>query len=65
MDEETGREIARKLGIHYDGVWPDTNYFAFTDLRVTRTSIAGRNLEETQAKLEAARKLYANHHKQE
>ena len=63
MPKESGPEIAKKLGIHFDGVQPGWDdipaQMQFTDIAQTRTTFYAKDLNEARHKLLEKRKLFA------
>jgi len=56
--ELVGAQIARELGIHYDGVWKEIDALQFTDTDGTGTTFTANSLEEARTKLAEKRLLF-------
>jgi hypothetical protein len=54
-----GREIAKRLGVHYNGFWSEMKKHTFTDDKHTGTTFVGGDFREAQEKLLHHRKAFA------
>lgn len=53
-----GEEIAKKLNVTFDGVWPDVNVLAFTDPQTESSFTSSANFENAEFKLHNMRKKF-------